>query len=234
LIWSPDGKWLAYVSSRNGTEAIYRKAANGDGDEELLVKLTGSGIQLRDWSPDGRFLTYYSQQLGGNILFTVPLEGERTPVAAVRSQFPMVAAAVSPNGRFVAYRSSDSGRNLRSAVQRNGASSTTRWKVTPEGGVGPIYWRGRWEELYFVGLTDVIQTVEVNTESDFEFGAQIGLRRLRRSLRMVWGRGHIRRAAAVFIRCPRLPPSPPASTVAADFSVHEGKVVRQSATPPLL
>ena len=37
-VWSPDGKQLAYVSLRAGTEGLYRKASNGEGPEELLYK----------------------------------------------------------------------------------------------------------------------------------------------------------------------------------------------------
>src|SRR5262245_52070310 len=45
-VWSPDGKQVAYIATRGGNEAIYRMAANGDGQEELLYKLNGAGIQL--------------------------------------------------------------------------------------------------------------------------------------------------------------------------------------------
>ena len=55
-VWSPDGKELAYVSLRAGSEALYRKAANGEGPEELLYKHSGFGMNLMGWSLDGRYL----------------------------------------------------------------------------------------------------------------------------------------------------------------------------------
>lgn len=54
--WSPDGKWLAYVSW-SGTEggAIWKRRADGGG---APVRLTRDGAYYRDpaWSPDGKRL----------------------------------------------------------------------------------------------------------------------------------------------------------------------------------
>ena len=35
-VWSPDGKWIAYVFDRNGHFDLYRKPSDGSGAEELL------------------------------------------------------------------------------------------------------------------------------------------------------------------------------------------------------
>src|SRR5437867_11490542 len=48
-VWSPDGTQLAYAALRGGTEAIYRKASNGEGAEELFYTNTGCGLNLPDW-----------------------------------------------------------------------------------------------------------------------------------------------------------------------------------------
>jgi serine/threonine protein kinase len=36
-VWSPDGKWIAYSSDRNGRSNLYRKPSDGSGAEELLL-----------------------------------------------------------------------------------------------------------------------------------------------------------------------------------------------------
>ena len=62
--WSPDGRRIAFFSDRRGTREIYVKAANGSGDEELLLAAKDQesrdplGMSSEDWSADGRFLVY--------------------------------------------------------------------------------------------------------------------------------------------------------------------------------
>jgi Tol biopolymer transport system component len=65
-VWSPDGKWIAYVSGRNGRSNIYRKPSDGSGAEELL--LTGEPEQLitNDWSRDGKYLIHSRGTPGSN------------------------------------------------------------------------------------------------------------------------------------------------------------------------
>ena len=52
LVWSPDGRQLAYHVRKFDRELIYRIAADGTGKEELLYRLPGFGLSLTDWSPD--------------------------------------------------------------------------------------------------------------------------------------------------------------------------------------
>ena len=55
-VWSPDSSRLVYVAMRKGQEGVYLRAANGQGEEELLYKNPGAFMDLSDWSSDGRFL----------------------------------------------------------------------------------------------------------------------------------------------------------------------------------
>ena len=86
-VWSPDGSQVAYVALRSAVEGVYRKAASGEGPEELLYKNPGSGLVLTDWSLDGRFLSFAKSDLGGGMLYVLPLtgQGERQPVEIFRS-----------------------------------------------------------------------------------------------------------------------------------------------------
>src|SRR5205823_2445894 len=57
--WSPDGKWVAYLSDRSGDEyEIYVRPADGTGEER---RVTSSGKSWRfppRWSPDSKMLAY--------------------------------------------------------------------------------------------------------------------------------------------------------------------------------
>jgi dipeptidyl aminopeptidase/acylaminoacyl peptidase len=55
--WSPDGKWIAFVSNRkDNRNNLYRLSIDG-GEAEPLTELK-SNVTNFNWSPDGRFIAY--------------------------------------------------------------------------------------------------------------------------------------------------------------------------------
>jgi len=57
-VWSPDGRWMAYVSDRSGEDELYLMPQNGLGSE---IRITFDGEMFRlpvVWSPDSRKLLY--------------------------------------------------------------------------------------------------------------------------------------------------------------------------------
>jgi len=56
--WSPDGKRLAFVSSRTGTEQIYLLSLSGGEGDPLTALSTGADNE--QWSPDGQSIAFTS------------------------------------------------------------------------------------------------------------------------------------------------------------------------------
>jgi dipeptidyl aminopeptidase/acylaminoacyl peptidase len=54
--WSPDGRWLGFVSDRDGSRQLYRMAVDG-GEAERLTKTT-DGVTAFAWSPDASRIAY--------------------------------------------------------------------------------------------------------------------------------------------------------------------------------
>lgn len=54
--WSPDGRFLAFVSSRNGKSNVWRIPVAG-GEAEVLTDEKG-GVQSPRWSPDGKRIAF--------------------------------------------------------------------------------------------------------------------------------------------------------------------------------
>ena len=109
--WSPDGSRIVFDSNRKGHRDLYQKAANGAGNEELLLE-SAQDKSTNSWSPDGRFLLYRSSDPKTlSDLWVLPLDGDRKPFAFLSTPFDERTGAFSPDGRWVAYQSTESGRN---------------------------------------------------------------------------------------------------------------------------
>ena len=55
-IWSPDGKWIAFISSRDGDENLYL-ISSGGGEARKLTSIS-SGVGDPVWSPDGKWIAF--------------------------------------------------------------------------------------------------------------------------------------------------------------------------------
>ncbi|HWZ98606.1 MAG TPA: S9 family peptidase [Candidatus Dormibacteraeota bacterium] len=57
-VWSPDGKTIAFISSRSGDSQVYLLSMEG-GEAHPLTKLS-TGADLAIWSPDGKLIAFTS------------------------------------------------------------------------------------------------------------------------------------------------------------------------------
>ena len=172
-VWAPDSAWVAFAALRDSYDGIYRVKADGSGTEELLYKLPGAGAVPTDWSLDGKFINYYVAQLGDNVLYALPLDGERQPAVVARSQSEIVAARLSPDNRFLGYRSNETGRNevwVRAFDPTNPNAPERKWQISDQGGLGMVWWRRDGREMYYFAADRGIMAVSVSTSPTLEFG----------------------------------------------------------------
>lgn len=71
-VWSPDGRTIAFVSSRDGDDEIFTVRADGTGLRQLTRNsVLRGGVPALDhapaWSPDGRYLAFASNRDGGEM-----------------------------------------------------------------------------------------------------------------------------------------------------------------------
>ena len=203
-VWSPDGKQLAYVSLRSGTEGLYRKASNGEGAEELLYTHGGFGMNLMGWSLDGRYLSYFTSDLSGGILSLLPLEssGDRKPVEAFRSTATVQGARLSPDSRLLSYMSTQSGRAemyARPVDPSGGTVSGGPWQISTDGGLGMGFWRQDGKEFYYLAADRGFMAVDVSTSPTVQFGKPRLLFRLPQALGVAVGTASISRDGERFV-----------------------------------
>jgi mono/diheme cytochrome c family protein len=173
-VWSPDGSQIAYVSDREKTNAVFRRASDGSGSEELVYRhTTGSPIVLTDWSADGQFLCFWA----GETMFVVPLAGEKRAIELGQER----GGRFSPDGRLIAFNSNQSGRfqiyvkDLASATRSTlGTDSPSEAvQVSTEPAVGGIFWRRDGKELFYLSQQggQGVMVVDVVGTAPFQAGA---------------------------------------------------------------
>jgi Tol biopolymer transport system component len=179
VVWSPDGRQIAYHLRKTDRELIYRVGADGTGAEELVFRLPGFGLSLTDWSPDGRYLIYYSQQLAGNRLFALPVMPEPKPVEIMQSDLPINGARISPDGRLIAYQSTESAESPRQGIYVRtldlaaGKTGETARQVqgVPSFGMGlGVSWRQDGRELYYLAPKHAVMAVDVTASPALAMG----------------------------------------------------------------
>jgi serine/threonine protein kinase len=146
-VWSPDDSEIIFSSARGGPYNIYRKAVNGTGAEELLYADPFRKLPL-SWSPDGKHLLFGWVGLDrGEDIFTLPLTGDRKPVAFATTEFNERHPQFSPDGKWVAYQSDESGHYEVYVAPFPVAPG--RVQVSVGGGTHPR-WRADGREVFYV------------------------------------------------------------------------------------
>lgn len=176
-IWSPDGKYVAYVSTRESLSGIYRKPADGTGAEELLFQYTpGAGMVLTDWSPDGKFMAFYT-----GVLVLVPLDPnkkaiDRKEIDWLREDYDVTQGRFSPDNRYIAFWSNEADVDKGQVYVRPfnpskpEAPAGPAVQVSQDGAIGMIVWRQDGKELYFMTRTWDVMAVDVETTPTLKIG----------------------------------------------------------------
>jgi len=138
--WSPDGKWIAYISDASGEDEIYIVPQDGKGS---AVRITTDGNAFRFapvWSPDSKKLAYADKNLK---LFYVDVD-EKEPVLIDTARYGEITQYDwSPDSKWVAYAKVEENRNAsiflysleQKRITRVTSDLTSDWEPTfdPEG-----------------------------------------------------------------------------------------------------
>ena len=172
-VWTRDGKWLLFASSRTGG-GIYRQRADMPDDVEQLTTIPRVRGALDSLSPDGKQLVVTQVSSGRRALFLLTVEGFTARVAAAGQAQPLIPlpsasvmnGEISPNGRWLAYQSNES--NQDEIYVRPFPSGDGRWPISNGGGTQPLWARNGRELFYRHGNT--VLSVPVETTATFRAG----------------------------------------------------------------
>ena len=174
-IWTPDGEWITFASTRDaeqaGSASIYRTRADGSGVAERLTTAEEGEFHLPEsYSGDGR-LSLRSNAGGTDGVWTLLGEDGAEPEVFIDVPESNQAGSVfSPDGNWIAYHSNESGQ-YEIYVQPfppTGAKS----QITQTGGLWPL-WSPDGSQLFFQQLAGTgLTAVDIETTPAVTFGSQ--------------------------------------------------------------
>lgn len=185
-VWSPDGGQLAYPALRGSYFGVYRRASDGQGEEELLYEHGGGPLTLTGWSGDGRFVSFlsgslFSQNLSEGTLYFLGPGGERPAVEIALPPVTILEARLSPDGRWLAYRSPEDGAHqifVRAVASLSVASpddegegAAESWRVSTDEAWGMIWWSQDSRALYYLTRGRELMAVDVMPDPNVGFGS---------------------------------------------------------------
>jgi serine/threonine-protein kinase len=168
-VWSPDGRRLAFSSTRLGAANLYWQATDGTGTAEQLTTARNTQTPLA-FTPDGKSLIFRELDAasGFSMLNVLSLEGDRTAKPLSRSPISGINAALSPDGHWLAYQSTDGGQDnihIRPFPDVEGG----HWQVSTDGGSRPV-WSSSGSELLYLDSRFRLMSVKVQPKP-FSVGA---------------------------------------------------------------
>jgi eukaryotic-like serine/threonine-protein kinase len=161
-VWSPDGKWIAFGSTRNGPYNIFRKLASGVGPEEMLLQSPQNQLPS-DWSADGRFILFrLTDQKNGYDLWALPTFGDRKSIPVATTLFEERDGQFSPDSRWVAYSSNESGRS--EIYAQPFPEPGGKVQISTNGGTQPR-WRHDGKEMFYLAPGNSLMSVPIKVST---------------------------------------------------------------------
>ncbi|KAB2907358.1 MAG: PDZ domain-containing protein [Ignavibacteriales bacterium] len=182
--WSPDGKYIAYISDKSGEDEIYIKPQDGKGDE---IRLTKGGDVYKfsiAWSPDSKKIAWNDQNFTLNF---VDIDSKSVTQVDKSAVNPIYSYDWAPDSRYLAYNKAED-----DVTDRVYIYSLVTKKINPVTdpffGVGapvfskdgkylfftsdrsfnPTYGRTEWNHIYTDMTNIFLVTLQMDTKSPFE------------------------------------------------------------------
>ena len=105
--WSPDGKWISYVSDVTGEDEIYIRAQDGAGEPIQLTKNLKNYKYQPLWSPDSKKLLWSDRAQN---LFFVDIDSKSVTKVAQSKIFEFDDYTWSPDSKWIAYTNPENDR----------------------------------------------------------------------------------------------------------------------------
>jgi Tol biopolymer transport system component/tRNA A-37 threonylcarbamoyl transferase component Bud32 len=164
-VWIPDGKRIAFFSTKEGPGNLFWQLADGSGGLERLTTSQYSQIP-RSWSPDGQLLAFDEVNPKTHYDIWVLRMSDRKAQPFLQTPFSEGGATFSPDGHWLAYVSNESGRPEVYVQPYPGPGG--KWQISTGSGTEPAWNRNGKELFYRTG--NKMMAVDVATQPSFSAG----------------------------------------------------------------
>jgi tricorn protease len=127
-VWSPDGKWIAYVSDQSGEDEIWIRPQEGSGEPRALTSGADTYKYEIVWSPDSKRIAWTDKL---NRLQFVEVESKQVTLAAQSEAFEIRDFVWSPDSQWLAFTKPEVRRfaniYLYGLAQKNQVPVTDGW-----------------------------------------------------------------------------------------------------------
>ena len=162
-VWSPDGRRVAFSSSRAGSFGIFTQPWDGSEEAVSVIKDGATNVPV-SWGSGGLFFTTDASGGQRDIRVTSAAGVDSETKSILQSQADERAPVVSPDGRWLAYLSDETGRYELWVV---GLPSAGPPRQLSSGGATEPAWSKDGSKLYYRTGRSVMQVV-------FRAGSAVG------------------------------------------------------------
>ncbi|MEP7326090.1 MAG: protein kinase [Gemmatimonadota bacterium] len=172
--WTPDGRQVAFLASRNGRQTTWIRRADGSDSARAAVGGTGIYDEI-SFDPKGRFTLLRSLGISPGTRYLLFLEHgvDTIPRILLRSPYDAYGMTLSPDGRWLAYVSEESGTS-EIYVRPFPDVGSARFAISSGGGIEPL-WRRDGRELFYRTTRGEVFATAISDGAGFQHGAPVRL-----------------------------------------------------------
>ncbi|MEL7498109.1 MAG: S41 family peptidase [Planctomycetota bacterium] len=128
-LWSPDGRWIAYVSDKTGEYEVYVTQSDGRGETKQLTDDGNCWRSLENWSPNSKFITF-SDKTGK--LFLLDVESKDVKLIDTHPYAQNITPNWSRNSQWLVYDNASNNRAGISSIYVYNVEDGTRMQLTAD------------------------------------------------------------------------------------------------------